>query len=143
MLSHKKGALQACKLIPGLALALFVSSCTSPKAEAPAANVVVDGNCAVDGQGRSKGMVSFNGWAVGNPKIAPETITVAIGGNPPIAATLYDRPDIAKAYQSKTQTRTGFRVAVEESKAPAGAEVKIFTNQGGTIHQCTKSFTLK
>ena len=146
---YKQAALQACRLIPALALPLFVASCTTPKSEvptkaqAPAGNVVVDGNCAVDGQGRAKGRVRFNGWAVGSSKAAPETITVTIGSGQPITATLYDRPDIAKAYRSTALTKTGFTVEVDEAQAPAGAEIKIFANQGGTSHQCTKTFTLK
>lgn len=143
MLNFKKAALNACKLIPSLALPMLIAACTSPKANVPAGNVVVDGNCAVDGQGRVKGRVGFNGWAVGSSKVAPESIKVTIGDGQPITAVLYDRPDIAKAYRTEALTKTGYRVDVKDAEAPPGAEIKIFAHQGDKIHQCTKTFRIK
>ena len=150
MLNYKGAARRALRLLPGLALPVMIAACSTPRAEVPAdvtaaaaRKVVIDGNCAVDSQGRAKGKVSFNGWAVGNPKVAPESITVTIGNSEPITAALYDRPDIAKAYQTQALTQTGFRVEVDEAKAPAGSQVKIFANQIDKVHECPKTFTLK
>lgn len=143
MLNPEKSVAQTLKLILAVALPVLISSCASPKAKVPAGNVAIDGNCAIDGQGRSKGKVSFNGWAVGNPKVAPENITVAISDGEPITATLYDRPDIAQAYQTQALTKTGFRVEVEETKAAPGSVIKIFANQSDKVHQCIKTFNLK
>jgi len=150
MQNYLKSASQACRLIPGLALPMLIAACMGPKAVAPTGDtatrpgtVTVDGNCAIDRQSRGNGGVTFNGWAVGNPRIAPETITVTIGDGQPITATLYDRPDIAKAYRNQALTKTGFLVKVDDSNAPASAQIKIFANQSDKVHECAKTFTLK
>lgn len=122
------------------------STTASPAASPPSVNKPVSqtpGNCFIHDQKRSPSTLSFLGWAVGNPTEAPQSITVTVsngGKTSEFAVKYYDRPDIAKAYNSPSLLKTGFIASIPAGNAPAGSQLSVMIEGSSERYRCKNIF---